>query len=362
IKGTGPRYCPSIEDKIVRFKDKDRHQIFLEPEGLDTNEYYPNGIPTSLPLETQIKLVRSIKGLERAEIQRPGYAVEYDAINPLQLKANYETKNIRGLFLAGQVNGTSGYEEAAAQGLLAGINATQLVKGEGEVIIGRDQGYLGVMTDDLVTKGVGGEPYRMFTSRAEYRLILREDNADARLTPLGRQLGLVADEAFARFEQKMRKLSRMRSYIKSSWVKREGHLFFKGVLGDSQMSYPECSSLEQMIKWPEVTIDGFKKSWSHLGSGLDFDDDVMTCLFSETRYQGYIERYEREIARMKVYDQLRIPKNISYDAVPCLSNEARHKFNTHRPETLGQAIRIPGVTPSAVSHLEMYLARRTSKS
>lgn len=358
IKGTGPRYCPSIEDKIVRFKHKDRHQIFLEPEGLMTNEVYPNGIPTSLPLETQIKFLRTIPGLEKAEIQRPGYAVEYDAVNPLQLTLTYETKNIKGLFLAGQINGTSGYEEAAAQGLMAGINAVRLLKNEEPVIVTRDQGYIGVMTDDIMTKGVGGEPYRMFTSRAEYRLILREDNADMRLRDLGYSLGLVGEDAYQSFDKKRALLEKSKQYVKTKWLKQGDCEFFKGVLPQNERTYPENASLEQIIKWPDVQIEHFKEFWEHLGSDIDYDHEVMGLLFSETRYQGYVERYERDIKRMKVYDRIKIPADFSYEAVPCLSNEVKEKFNEHRPETLGQALRIPGVTPAAVSNLEIYLGRR----
>ncbi len=358
IQGTGPRYCPSIEDKVVRFKHKDKHQIFVEPEGLDTDEVYPNGLPTSLPLETQIKFIRSIKGFEKAEILKPGYAVEYDAINPLQLKATYETKKIKGLFMAGQVNGTSGYEEAAAQGLMAGINAGQEILNQEPVVIRRDQGYIGVMTDDLITKGVGGEPYRMFTSRAEYRLILREDNADIRLRELGYRLGLVSEKDYQCFCKKCESLKAVQKFVRKTWLRENNSEFYKLIVPKTDRKFPESSSLEQMIKWPEVSIEQFEKHWPMLNSSIEFDREVMSLLFSETRYQGYVERYERDIKRMAVYDRIKIPKNFSYEGVPCLSNEVREKLTHHQPQTLGQAMRIPGITPAAMSNFELYLARR----
>lgn len=357
IEGVGPRYCPSIEDKVVRFANKRRHQVFLEPEGLMTKEVYPNGLSTSLPLETQIEFIQSIPGLERAEITRPGYAVEYDAINPIQIKANYESKTIQGLFLAGQINGTSGYEEAAAQGLMAGINAGQLVLEKSEFILGRDQAYIGVLTDDLVTKGIGGEPYRMFTSRAEYRLSLREDNADIRLREFGYQLGLVGEAEFRAFEDKRRRFEEIREAVRVTRIKAEELVAFSGGRLDGGHGL-RGRTWEQVIRRPETRILDLKGRLKELQLDGEFDEDMAALLFSEIRYGGYIQRYQREIDRMQHYDKVRIPRDLRYHEIPSLSTEVKERLSQHLPETLGQALRIPGVTPVAVAQLEVHIANR----
>ena len=353
IEGVGPRYCPSIEDKIVRFADKMSHQIFLEPEGLTVREFYPNGISTSLPFDVQCALVRSIKGLENAHITRPGYAIEYDYFDPRGLKPTLETKAIRGLFFAGQINGTTGYEEAAAQGLLAGISAARFVIEAEPWYPRRDQAYLGVLVDDLITRGVS-EPYRMFTSRAEYRLSLREDNADMRLTETGRQIGLIDDHRWEYFERKRETVAREIERLRSSWVSPKiiAQHQAQRVLGQPiEREY----TLEDLLRRPNVT---YAELMTLPGAGPAVDDpQVAEQVEIQSKYHGYIERQSEEIARHHSQEAARLPENIDYQNVRGLSVEVQQKLNLHRPQTLGQAARISGVTPAAISVLLVHLKR-----
>jgi tRNA uridine 5-carboxymethylaminomethyl modification enzyme len=354
IEGIGPRYCPSIEDKITRFADKDKHQIFIEPEGLTTHELYPNGISTSLPFDVQLNLVRSIKGLENAHITRPGYAIEYDFFDPRDLKTSLETKFIKGLFFAGQINGTTGYEEAGAQGVMAGMNAALSAQDKDSWTPSRDQAYVGVLIDDLTTMGTK-EPYRMFTSRAEYRLMLREDNADIRLTAKGRELGLVDDVRWAAFNLKIEQIELERQRLKQQWIHpQHAALAEVNLLVKTPLS--KEASLEELIRRPEVNYQDLMKI-DLVGPGLS-DPAAAEQVEIQIKYEGYINRQQDEISRQERNENTRLPTGFDYKAVKGLSNEVILKLNQVQPETMGQASRISGITPAAISLLLVYLKKQ----
>ncbi|MFT0213576.1 tRNA uridine-5-carboxymethylaminomethyl(34) synthesis enzyme MnmG [Pseudomonas sp. F1_0610] len=354
IEGIGPRYCPSIEDKIHRFADKNSHQVFLEPEGLKTHELYPNGISTSLPFDVQLELVRSMRGLENAHILRPGYAIEYDYFDPRDLKYSMETKHIHGLFFAGQINGTTGYEEAGVQGLLAGTNAALRSQGKDSWHPRRDEAYLGVLIDDLITLGTQ-EPYRMFTSRAEYRLILREDNADMRLTEKGRELGLVDDKRWAVFEAKREAIAQEEQRLKSTWIRPNtavGDAYAQRFGTELAHEY----SLLNLLARPEVDYAGLVEV---TGEGLQ-EPQAAEQVEIRTKYAGYIERQLEDIEKVRASEETQIPQDIDYTVISGLSNEIQSKLTNGRPQTLGQASRIPGVTPAAISLLMIHLKKRAN--
>ena len=353
IKGTGVRYCPSIEDKLVKFADKERHRIFIEPEGLDTVEYYPNGLSTSLPLDIQIAMVRTVEGLERAEITRPGYAIEYDFVFPTQLYPTLETKGIAGLFLAGQINGTTGYEEAGAQGLMAGVNAALRVSGRKDFVLGRDEAYIGVMIDDLVTRGVD-EPYRMFTSRAEHRLLLREDNADLRLTEKGYRLGLVDEARVRRVSDKRSKIERTHQMLRSVRLKptKETNEMLKA---KEMQAIKNPTTLEELLKKPEVTIEEIKR----IESGFDdLEEDIAYQVELNVKYRGYTDRQMDMVLRTKKLEDRKIPPDTEYREISGLSREVVERFTKIRPFTLGQASRIPGVTPASITALLVHFKKK----
>jgi tRNA uridine 5-carboxymethylaminomethyl modification enzyme len=353
IEGVGPRYCPSVEDKVVRFSGKSSHQVFLEPEGLDTHEIYPNGISTSLPFDVQVELVRSIKGLANAALVRPGYAIEYDYYDPRGLRRSLETKAIQGLFFAGQINGTTGYEEAAGQGLLAGLNAALQTAGKEPWTPRRDEAYLGVLVDDLTTRGVT-EPYRMFTSRAEYRLALREDNADLRLTEQAYRLGLVSPHRFAAFSAKREAIERERQRLKSTWLNPR-LIPAEDLMRVFGQPLEREHALEELLRRPQVTYAALMRL-PGAGPGVE-DGCVAEEVQIQVRYQGYIDRQQAEVERGALYENMSLPAELDYATVRGLSKEVQQKLNVHKPETLGQAARISGVTPAALSLLLVHLKR-----
>ena len=354
IKSRGPRYCPSIEDKIVRFAERERHQIFLEPEGLETVEVYPNGLSTSLPLDVQVQMVRSIEGLEQADIMRPGYAIEYDYVEPTQLFSSLETKLIEGLYHAGQINGTTGYEEAATQGIVAGINAVLSLRGEEPLILSRDQAYIGVLIDDLVTKGTDGEPYRMFTSRAEYRLLLREDNADLRLTEIGHNIGLASESAYRKATEKKGRSLATISLLSDRKLSPSRELNRKlQDLNSPPLRTP--TSMAVLLRRPEISFSDLATFAPELSEA---SPDLSLQVELEIKYAGYVQRQAESVSRFKKMEGTRLPENLDYSKIAGLSREVHEKLAHIRPRSLGQAYRIPGVTPAALTLLSIYLKKR----
>jgi tRNA uridine 5-carboxymethylaminomethyl modification enzyme len=351
IQSRGPRYCPSVEDKVMRFAGKERHQVFLEPEGRDTVEVYPNGLSTSLPFDVQLAMVRSIKGLERAEVMRPGYAIEYDFSDPTQLNSSLETRLVAGLFFAGQINGTTGYEEAAAQGLIAGINAALSVRNEPPLVLGREQAYIGVMIDDLVTRGIGGEPYRMFTSRAEYRLVLREDNADRRLMPIGERLGLVGAAASERLRRKSELVRAEIERLRAAVITRSDE---NNAILQENGSSPINQAVRaiELLRRPEIS---YRVALRMAGLEPMLDFDQAAELEIEVKYDGYVRRQMEAVERFKRLEDTPIPKWLDFRAVRGLSTEVQERLSRSRPRSLGQAARMPGITPAAVSLLAVHL-------
>jgi tRNA uridine 5-carboxymethylaminomethyl modification enzyme len=356
IEGVGPRYCPSIEDKVVRFPDKVRHQTFIEPEGRDTVEVYPSGLSTSLPIDVQWAFYRSIAGLERVEIMRPAYAIEYDYVDPVQLHASLETKIVRNLYLAGQINGTSGYEEAAGQGLMAGINAARRVSGDEPLLLDRSDAYIGVMIDDLVTHGTR-EPYRMFTSRAEYRLILREDNADLRLREKGHDVGLVPEEEYGAFVKKREAISAELDRVRQSKILPS--MSDPGFLEEFDLvGMQNAMTFEQLLRRPDFTYADLGR----VDAGIrDIPAKVAEQVEIQVKYQGYIDRQLEQVERARKLEGTRIPEGFDYAGMPGLTAEVREKLSRFRPDTLGQASRIPGITPAAISVLSIYLKARSAR-
>ncbi|NRA40937.1 MAG: tRNA uridine-5-carboxymethylaminomethyl(34) synthesis enzyme MnmG [Pseudomonadales bacterium] len=352
IEGVGPRYCPSIEDKIHRFSDKNSHQIFIEPEGLHTHELYPNGVSTSLPFDVQLDFIRSIKGFENAHITRPGYAIEYDFFDPRDLKPSLETRMMQGLFFAGQINGTTGYEEAAAQGLLAGLNAARMAQQKDSWSPRRDESYIGVLVDDLINLGTK-EPYRMFTSRAEYRLLLREDNADLRLTEKGRELGLISDQQWRIFSDKQERIEREQKRLKTTWIQatsEESDNFNKLLDSPLQREY----SLHDLLKRPNISYQQIE----NITGKVEENQQVTEQVEIQVKYDGYIARQLEDIERLRRYENTVIPASLNYDEIGGLSNEVKHKLNEAKPDTLGRASRVPGVTPAAVSLLLVFMKKQ----